>query len=530
MKTLNVLLIAFFYQAILVPISAQEEGYNLNLSVSVDEEIRSEFKPTGRLFIVLSTSPSEKDIDGFWPGVRNRHFIFAKNFTDWDASEPMMLQEYNDWSSWGRTERTTLYNIPKDTFYVQLVWKQVFEGCFTDPAPGNIYSKKQKLVLDKDQSLNITLSEVIEETKLMDHPHMKMVTYKSDTLSKWWGKPIYERAAVLLPSGYFDNPGKEYPIFYYIGGGDSDCIRTIHMRWNRFSDSEWWMTEGAPQVIIVFLDGTKNANIYHLDSDILGPHGYSLTNEFIPYIEKMYRGTDSPDTRYIGGCSTGGYGSLAQQLFYPEFYNGVYCYSPDPVYFGYFFNLNIYGHSNTFTDKYGYPRMFREYGVSGLPISWKDWIDFENTLSYSGSYMNSGHFIGIMSSIFGPIGGDGKRVPLIDPNSGDINQDVVKSWERYDLEQYTQRNWSELGPKLRNKVYICVEDNDDWNFNITVRSFHTTISRLSNPTPDMVFEYSGLGHCGPFNMNFRKIIYNIESNGKPGDMSKIEDKWEYIHW
>ena len=55
------------------------------------------------------------------------------------------------------------------------------------------------------------------------------------------------------------------------------------------------------------------------------------------------------------------------------------------------------------------------------------------------------------------------------------------------------------------------------------------ISGLSNPIPDMVFEYSGLGHCGMFNMNFRQIIYNIESKGKPGDMSKIEDKWEWIY-
>lgn len=530
MKKLKLLLIASIHLGLLIPISGQKETHSLSLSVSLDEEIRPKFKPTGRLFIVLSTTPDSEPIDLINPLVNNRHYIFARNFTDWKAIDPLIIDSSQGWSAWGRTDRCTLSDIPRDTFYIQLLWKQVFDGCFSNPVPGNIYSKKMELVLDKDHILDIKLSEVVEETRLMDHPHMKMVSYQSDTLSKWWGKPMYERAVVLLPSGYFDNPGKEYPVFYYIGGGDSDCIRTIDMRWNRFSDSEWWLSEDAPQVIIVFLDGTKNGNIYHLDCDNLGPHGYSLIHEFIPYIEKMYRGTDSPDTRYIGGCSTGGYGSLALQLFYPEVFNGVYCYSPDPIFFGYFLNLNIYRDTNAFKDKFGYPRMFRDQGIDGRSISWKDWIDFENLLAFSGTYINSGFHIGIMSSIFGPRGEDGNPVPLIDPVTGDINQSVIRSWERYDLENYTARNWAEIGPKLKNKIYICVEANDFWNFNIAVRSYNSMVSGLTNPIPDIVFEYSGLGHCGMFNMNFRKIIFNIESNGKPGDMSKIKDKWEWLHW
>lgn len=531
MKRYNLLLIAIIQLGLLIPVSAQEETHSLKFSVSVDEQIRSEFKSTGRLFITLSTTKDVEPKDQLWPhSIRRRHYLFAKNFTDWDVSEPLVIENSESWSTWGRTDRCTLSEIPEDTFYIQFYWKQVFDGCFMSPMPGNIFSKKVELVMDKNQTLDINLSEVIEETKLMDHPHMKMVTYQSDTLSKWWGKPMYERAAVLLPSGYFDNPGKEYPVFYYIGGGSSDCIRTLHMRWNRFSDSEWWLSEDAPQVIIVFLDGVKNGNIYHLDSDNLGPHGHSLLHEFIPYIEKIYRGTDSPETRYIGGCSTGGYGSLAQQLFYPEFYNGVYCYAPDPIFFGYLMNLNIYRHTNAFYDEFGYPRLIRDYGIDGSPVSWKDWIEFENVLGYSGTFVDSDHFQGIWAEIFSPKGENGKPVPLIDPMTGDINQSVKKSWERYDLELYTSRNWDEIGPKLKNKVYICVEANDYWNFNVAVRSYQSMVSRLTDPVPDMVFEYSGLGHCGPFNMNFRKIIYNIESNGKPGDLSKIEDKWEWIHW
>ena len=90
------------------------------------------------------------------------------------------------------------------------------------------------------------------------------------------------------------------------------------------------------------MDGTLNGNLYHIDSDNFGPYGYSLINEFVPYIENVYRGTNTPDTRFTEGCSTGGYGSLALQLFYPETFNGVFCYSPDPISFRTFFTANIY--------------------------------------------------------------------------------------------------------------------------------------------------------------------------------------------
>lgn len=531
MKRHYLLLIAIIHLGLLNQVSGQEETHSLKFSISVDEKIQPLFKSTGRLFITLSTTKGVEPKDQLWPhAIRGRHYLFAKNFSDWDANEPLVIENSQDWSAWGRIGNCSLSEIPKDTYYIQLYWKQIFDGCFMGPVPGNIFSKKQELVLDKNQVLDIKLSELIPERRLMDHPHIKMVTYQSDTLTKWWGKPMYERAAVLLPSGYFDNPGKEYPVFYYIGGGDSDCIRTLHMRWNRFSDSEWWLSEDAPQIIIVFLDGTKNGNIYHLDSENLGPHGHSLIHEFIPYIEKTYRGTDSPETRFIGGCSTGGYGSLALQLFYPEVFNGVYCYSPDPIFFGYLMNLNIYGYTNAFYDKFGYPRLAKDHGIDGLTVSWKDVIAFENVLGYSGTYVDSDHVMGTWASIFGPKGADDKPVPLIDPVTGDINQSVKENWERYDLELFTSRNWDEIGPKLKNKVYICVEANDGLNLNIPVRSYNSMVSDLTNPVPDMVFEYSGIGHCGMFNMNFRKIIYNIESNGKPGDMSKIEDKYKRIHW
>ena len=528
MKTQSLLMIVLLLLGYMIPVNGQEEIHALNFSISVNEHVRPSFKTQGRLFITLSTTKEAEPKDQIWPNsIRGRHYLFAKNFSAWNVNEPLVIQDTAGWSAWGRTGKCSLNAIPEDTYYIQLLWQQYFYG-FGNKEEGNIFSKKQELVLDKTQTIEISLSEVVEGSGLMDHPLMKMVHFKSDTLSKWWRRPIYERAAVLLPSGYYDNPGREYPIYYYVGGGDSNCKRTLNMRWNRFSDSEWWMSEKAPQVIIVFLDGTINSNIYHLDSDNLGPHGHSLIYEFIPHIEKMYRGTDTPDKRYIGGCSTGGYGSLALQLFYPEAFNGVYCYSPDPITFGRLMNVNIYRDANYFYDQYGYQRLLKEPGTSRVPISWKDWLEFENVMGYSGTYLDSDHWFGVMSAISGPRGADGKPVPLVDPVTGEIDPTVAESWSRYDLRKYVASHWEEIGPKLKNKIYICTEATDNYNLNLAVQFFEQRIKKLDNPTPDIVIEYPvGRGHCSLYNMNFRDILYNIELNGKPGEMSKIKGKWTH---
>ena len=528
MKTQSLFMIALLLLGFMIPVNSQEKNHALNFSISVNEHIRPSFKSQGRLFVTLSTIKEGEPKDHIWPNsIKVRHYLFAKNFSAWNANEPLVIQDTAGWSAWGRIGKYSFKNIPEDTYYVQLLWQQNFYG-FGNKEEGNIFSKKQELVLDKTQTLEISLSDLVEEIKLEEHPHMKMVHYRSDTLSKWWGRPVHERAAVLLPSGYYDNPEREYPVFYYIGGGDSNCKNTLNMRWNRFSDSEWWMSDDAPQVIIVFLDGTMNSNIYHLDSDNMGPHGHSLIYEFIPHIEEIYRGTLSPDTRFIGGCSTGGYGSLALQLFYPEAFNGVYCYGPDPISFLNLWNVNIYNNSNFFYDQYGYQRLLKEPGLRLEPISWKDWLEFENVLGYSGTYLDSDHFLGVLSAIFGPRGAGGKPAPLIHPLTGNIDPAVVESWSRYDLRRYVQTHWEDIGPKLKNKIYICTEGIDPYNQNLGVQRFEGALRRLDNPAPDAVIEYPvGRGHCSVFNMNFRNILYNIESNRRPGEMSKQKGLWTH---
>jgi enterochelin esterase-like enzyme len=503
----------------LIQSHSQDKVHSISFKVSVAEYLESSFYPDGRLFVFLTTDPKGQPADMTWPFTYGRtDYLFARNYFSWNIHDTLEITDGEGWSSWCRTDNCSFNSIPEGAYYVQFLWQQVFDG-FATTEDGNIRSQKQELQLTSSQTLEVQLGWLYEAWKPEIHPHVKLVQMRSDTLSKWWGKSMYEYAAVLLPSGYFDNPNIEYPVYYYIGGGDSDCLaaaRQMH-GWKRFAD--WWMDENAPQLIVVYLDGNKNRNIYHLDSDNLGPHGYSLVNEFIPYIENQYRGSHSPDTRFIGGCSTGGYGSLALQLFYPETFNGVFCYSPDPISFNELMTINIYEHKNLFYDEFGYPAMLNQLGRADNPISWRDWVAFENVLGHSETYLNSDHMLSIWSAIFGPKGENGLPVPMVDPLTGDIDKKIAERWSRYDLSKYIADNWNRIGPDLQGKIYISCNVNDNHFLDRAVRVFESTLDELTNPEPDAVIEWAlGNGHCSEY--NHMAVIKRIEERSNMLNTSK----------
>ena len=124
------------------------------------------------------------------------------------------------------------------------MWQKFLNG-FAISEDGNIRSHKHELLLNSSQTLEVKLDWLCKASIPEIHPHIKLEKVKSDTLTKWWGKTIYEHAAVLLPSGYFKNPDIEYPIYYFVGGGDSDYLAAVWQMENK-NFADWWMGDDAP--------------------------------------------------------------------------------------------------------------------------------------------------------------------------------------------------------------------------------------------------------------------------------------------
>lgn len=273
---------------------------------------------------------------------------------------------------------------------------------------------------------------------------------------------------------------------------------------------EWWDSPEAPQIISVFLDGEgPYGDSYQLDSENSGPFGSSLIYELIPHIEEKYRGTTENTNRYVNGCSTGGWVSLALLLFYPEYFSSAYVYSPDPVDFSEYLLIDIYEDSNAFVNEYGYERPFWR-STDGEPrLSIRDFAQFESTYSMDNSYLTSRWQYGAHAALYSPVDENGLPKPLFDQETGEIDQEVAAHWKKYDLLHYLKENWPEIGPKIQGKLHVWCGDMDHFYLNTPTRNLEDFLAGTTNPESDATFEFTPMaGHCSDFNL--ARILTQIE--------------------
>ena len=132
---------------------------------------------------------------------------------------------------------------------------------------------------------------------------------------------------VMLPDGYEQSPGADYPTIYLLDGGALFPLFSAYYRYLNFG-------EEIPDSIIVgisygsddFEDGNYRATDYTAISAEReywgGAHGFQrfLSDELLPFIEKTYR--SRTDRRVIFGQSIGGQFVLYTALTRPELFWG----------------------------------------------------------------------------------------------------------------------------------------------------------------------------------------------------------------
>lgn len=481
---------------------AAQQKFPVQISVDVSKELAAVFKPNGRALIFFSKDASVDPVLNTWP--MNGNFVFGKNLAGWLPSQKQMMKNDGKWT--GSTD-WNMDEIPAGEYFVQFLWdQQGNESRITEP--GNLYSEKKKILVNGPQSLSLTVSKITTEPKIEPNKYIEFIDFTSKSLSAFWKKEMHVKAAVLLPSGYFDHPGKAYPICYNIAGfgGRYYSVGYWHKRKDRW---EAWMSKDAPQVINVFLDGEGPlGDPYQLDSENSGPFGTNLVEELIPYIEKKYRNSSDPSTRFVAGCSTGGWVSLALQIYYPDVFAGCYSYSPDAIDFENYQLTNIYKDKNLYYNEFNYLRPIMR-NTDGEPmISCKEFIQYENALGSNNTYITSGGQIGSHTALYSPRGADGLPRPMFDAITGEIDHNVAEAWRKYDLKLYAKTHWATLGPKLQGKIYIWMGDMDHFYLNTGTRGFADFIKTTANPRSDAVIEFTPQeGHCQEY--SFINIMQRI---------------------
>ena len=225
------------------------------------------------------------------------------------------------------------------------------EGQQWNSAPGNLYSTPQKITVraNDDRTIKIALDKVIPPIEApRDTKYVKHVKLQSKLLTKFWGRPMYLGANVLLPEGFDSHPNARYPLVIFHGhfpadfGGfretppdpnlKPDYSDRFHLAGYNKIQQEYaykfyqeWTGSNFPRMIIIEV---QHANPYYDDSYAvnsanLGPYGDAITYELVPFIEKQFRGIGKGWARFMYGGSTGGWEALAAQIFYPDEYNGA---------------------------------------------------------------------------------------------------------------------------------------------------------------------------------------------------------------
>ncbi len=93
------------------------------------------------------------------------------------------------------------------------------------------------------------------------------------------------------------------------------------------------MKDDFPRMLVVTLQHPTPYfdDSYAVNSVNVGPYGDALMQELIPEIEKRFRAIRQPWARLLDGGSTGGWESLALQVFHPDFFGGTWSYCPDSM-------------------------------------------------------------------------------------------------------------------------------------------------------------------------------------------------------
>ena len=188
-----------------------------------------------------------------------------------------------------------------------------------------------------------------------------------------------------------------------------------------------------------------------------------------------------PHARVLDGVSTGGWVSLALQIFYPDYFNGAWSHCPDPVDFRAFELINVYANENAYVNSFGFERPARRTPEGDVIYTVRHECQMERVLGRGDRWELSGKDWCAWNATFGPRGDDGLPKPLWHPKTGAIDRSVTEHWKKYDLRMVLQNNWKELAPKLKGKIHIYVGDGDDYFLNNAVRLLDTAARQFNPP-------------------------------------------------
>jgi len=556
------------------PLGAQSSG--LRFEISFPKEA-SAMALDGHALLLISTNDNDEPRFQVEEEFAQSQQAFGADVDALAPGTPVVI----DGSTCGYPTRS-LTNLPAGEYYVQgmLNIYETFhlgnghmvklppdkgEGQHWQTKPGNLYSKPVKMHIDpkSDKLIRISLTEKVPPidreldkvdslldwgrghgAPVEDNKWVKHIRIESKLLTKFWGRPTYLGAVVLLPDGFDEHPNSQFPLVVEQDHYHRDLFLPVSFSTEppapdlkggakigaqyAYKFYQDWTSGRLPRVIMMTIQHPTPYfdDSYAVNSESQGPYGDAITTELIPYIEKKFRAIPDGWAHVVYGGSTGGWEALASQVFYPDLYNGAWVFCPDVVDFRAYSTANLYADNNAYFVEGFFGRVPRPEmrEPDGLIVATMETANhYELVL---GTHGRSGEQFDIWQATFSPIGADGYPKPIFNKLTGEIDHDVAKYWkEHYDLSAIMQRDWKTLGPKLAGKMHFYVGESDTWYLDRAVHLLRDFLETTQDPYYHGTFDfgvrephcYSGAGDSsGP-------PTYTIPQRFLPAMVKHIEE-------
>lgn len=421
---------------------------------------------TGRLFVLTSQSGTSEP--RFGPNWFKPEPFFGLDVRNFAPGEARRVDDSAD----GFPDR--LSKLPPGKYRVQAVLDHSFDQQHHGKAAGNVYSAVAELNVDPaappQEPIRLVLNQVVPEAKFPDSQWVREVKLRSDLLSKFHGREVVQRCAVILPAGYYSNPQRRFPVVYIIPG-----FSGTHRDALRYSQGGPAAGEGEVELIRVMLNADcKWGHHVFADSATNGPRGQALVEELVPHIDATFRTVAAPTARYLNGHSSGGWSSLWLQVTYPETFGGVWSTSPDPVTFSDYQQVDLYASppQSLYFDAAGQRRPIARNGAT--PVLWYESFGRMDDVIGRGGQLRS------FEAVFSPLDEQGQPRKLWDRQTGKIDPEVARAWEAYDIRLKLERNWEQLGPKLEGKLHVTTGSLDTFYLDGAVAQLAESLERLGS--------------------------------------------------
>lgn len=507
--------------------------------------------------------------------------FFGIDVENWDGLSPVVFNETVPGYPY-----ETLHAVPSGRYLAQAVldvydlysradghevWlpRVEWEGRVFTKTPGNLFSAPKWIEVEEGKlpAADFDLDSIVPPIEVPgDSEWVRRFRIRSDLLSDFWGRDVELGAVVLLPKGYDDHPDRHYPVVYLQNHFSFDPAfsfpeprseeekRRLVAQTNEITEEattyheqmgyvespaefyESWTGPDFPRVIAVTFQHPNPwfDSSHAIDSPNTGPYGRAIFEELIPAFENRFRTIPEPWARVLTGGSTGGWTSLALQVFHPRFFGGAWVLFPDSVDFRRMVLSNIYedesvyvSHDHEERDRdHRLPsqewlpaeRPFRRTVEGQVHVTFRDMSRLESVVA---SKSRSGLQLQPWHAIFGPVGDDGYPAPLWDETTGKIDRDVAEFWRRNDLAEYLRNHWNEVGPDLVGKLHFGSGDMDNYYLNTALYLLEDFLEATTDPYYAGSFHY-GRPKQGHYYVPWqhrdliRKMAAHMEANAPPG--------------